>query len=100
MTRKEWFDSVKDSVIVEAPPNKWGGSSLVHRNDNVFALRVDELLMMLETTGEFYENPTKENMIRIAKEYVETQVEVLRMDAAAYIEEALPLFLKGELKKG
>lgn len=98
MSKKEWFDSVEDSVIVEAPPNRWGGSSLVHRNDNIFTLRIDELLMMLETTSEFYENPTKENMIRIAKKYVETQVEVLRMDAAAYIEEALPLFLKNEFK--
>lgn len=98
MAEKEWFDSIEDSVIVGAPPNRWGGSSLVHRNDNVFTLRVDELLMMLETTGEFYENPTKANMIRIAKKYVETQVKVLRMDAAAYIEEALPLFLKNEFK--
>ena len=99
MTEKEWFDSVEDSVIVKAPPNRWGGSNLVHRNDNVFALRVDELLMMLETTSEFYENPTKENMIKITKKYVETQIEVLRLDATAYIEEALPLFLKNELKE-
>ena len=99
MTEKEWFDSVEDSVIVDAQPNRWGGSSLVHRNNNVFTLRVDELLMMLETTGEFYENPTKENMIRIAKEYVEKQVEVLRIEADSYIEEALPLFLQNELKE-
>ena len=98
MIEKEWFDSVPFSVIVEAPPNRWGGSQYVHRNDDVFALRVNELLMMLETTGEFYKNPTKENMIKIANEYVETQVNVLRLDAAAYIEEALTLFLKDELK--
>lgn len=70
MEEKEWFLSVEDSVIIEAPQNRWGGSSLVHRRDDVFSLNVDELLMMLETTGEFYENPTKENMIKIAKEYV------------------------------
>ena len=97
MSKKEWFDSVENSIIVEAPPNRWGGSSLVSRNDMVFTLGIDELLNMLETTGKFYENPTKENMIKIAKEYMETQIEVLRMDAAAYIKEALPLFLKNEL---
>lgn len=99
MTKKEWFDSVEDSVIVEAPPNRWGGSNLVLKNDMIFTLNIDELLGMLETSEEFYKNPTKENMIKIAKKYVESQVNVLRLDAAAYIEEAFPLFLKDELKK-
>ena len=98
MTEKEWFLSVEDSVIIEAPPNRWGGSEYVHKKDDIFSLRIEELLMMLETTEEFYKNPTKENMIKIAKEYVETQVDVLRLDATAYIETTLPLFLKDELK--
>lgn len=85
---------VPDSVIVEDK----NGSHIVSNDEYIFTLTVGELINAVCSDGEFYKNPTKENMTKLMYKYVVRQMTVLKQDADWYIKNAMPLFLEKELK--
>lgn len=86
---KEFMDNIPDSVLVNG--------KIVVDDESIFSMDVSEFIRVLENSREFYENPTKEVMIKVLKQYLKEQIEVLKEDAGWYIENAMPEFLKGDL---
>ena len=49
---------------------------------------------MLETSAEFYNNPTTECMLNLLERCLQQKIETARLDGEEYIKKILPLFLK------
>ena len=94
----EWFSTVPDTVVV---PEKieWSGSRIVCDNDTIHAYTLNNLLLSLQCSSEFHNNPTPENLERVAKQLLNDAIDTMRQDGLYYIKHVLPLFLKKELKQ-
>ncbi|HAE43007.1 MAG TPA: hypothetical protein DCG34_08850 [Clostridiales bacterium] len=90
---KEWFSTVPDGI--DDPKNKY---RIIYQDETVFSLSLKDLLDRLETTQEFYKEPTKETMDKILSRFLFEQIDVFRQDYNFYREKIIPVFLKDEIK--
>ena len=90
----EWFENVKTSILVPDNLDKhvWGFS--IMDDETIFSTSIKEFLNMLETSAEFYNNPTTECMLNLAEKYLQQKIETARLGGEEYIKKILPLFLK------
>ena len=90
----EWFENVKTSILVPDNLDKhvWGFS--IMDDETIFSTSIKEFLNMLESSSEFYNNPTTECMLNLAERYLHQKIETARLDGEEYIKKILPLFLK------
>jgi len=96
---KEWFEEVKSSVIVPyTDETAWAGT-IIMDDEFIFSVTIKEFLNRLQYESEFYNDPTKETMIKLAKGHLNEMVDMLQVDGTAYIEQILPLFLEDVIKE-
>lgn len=93
IAKKEWFENVKTSILVPDKLDKhvWGYS--IMDDELIFSTSIKAFLNRLETSSEFYNNPTTECMLNLAEEYLAEMVDMLQQDGEEYIKKILPLFL-------
>jgi hypothetical protein len=75
------------------------GEHRIGDDDTVFCLKVQDFIMHLRNSHEFYDNPTLEKMKTVLIKYLVETLTDSRQDAIWYITYAMPLFLEEDLKK-
>jgi hypothetical protein len=88
---REFMQSVPDSIMLD--------HKYIAHDDNIFNLNMNDFILDLENSSEFYHDRTKETMEKVLNQLVKEQIEVLKNDAAWYIKNVMPIFLKGEFNK-
>jgi hypothetical protein len=68
-------------------------------DDTVFCLTIQDFMVELQNSREFYENPAEDVMIKVLTKYMAGQIYTLRVESNWYIRKAMPVFMRNNFKK-
>lgn len=97
---KEWFEEVKSSILIPNKLDKYVWGNHIMDDELIFSTSIKEFLNMLESSSEFYNDPTTECMMCLAERHLKQKVEMLQLDGEEYIKKILPLFLVDVIEDG